>query len=519
MNKENRLEKITVNIIKIMFLILLVVLFLCSVFGNASVNPKEHTQYTNDNFIIHILCIIAISIIATVLVKKNIKINKKVAIITAVIWALCCTAWILMTQFQPRADQKYTMNAALEMRKGNFSALEEGGYLYIHPHQYGLTLYFYAVSFLFNENTFMAVQFINIIGLMVAYYSIYKTMEYINDNKETSKYIIVALLLFAPMAMYITFIYGNIMGLAFSMLAILFEIIYLKGEKKRYILLMALSIGLAVVFKSNYLVTMAAMVVLFMVEAIFRNKIKYIIPIVAIILSYIGGNCAVTCTMRAISHIDKNEGSPSIAYIAMGMQDGYMAPGWYNGYNKKVYVKNQYNNEIASEKSKESIKKSLEEFKEKPQNAVKFYSEKVVSQWNNPTFQSIWIHLGRKTEIKTNRIVKSIIKEKKIGRALVFYMNITQTLILFGAIMYVILEFKKLKIQELIYAIIFIGGFIFHLIWEAKCQYTITYFVLLIPYSVLGYRKLGQHLLKFYNFKVKKLKSHDTKDIIMEAEE
>ena len=33
---------------------------------------------------------------------------------------------------------------------------------------------------------------------------------------------------------------------------------------------------------------------------------------------------------------------------------------------------------------------------------------------------------------------------------------------------------------------IFIGGFIFHLFWEAKGQYTITYFVLLIPYCVKG---------------------------------
>ena len=35
--------------------------------------------------------------------------------------------------------------------------------------------------------------------------------------------------------------------------------------------------------------------------------------------------------------------------------------------------------------------------------------------------------------------------------------------------------------------ILFIGGFLFHLVWEAKGQYTITYFILLIPYAVAGY--------------------------------
>lgn len=84
-------------------------------------------------------------------------------------------------------------------------------------------------------------------------------------------------------------------------------------------------------------------------------------------------------------------------------------------------------------------------------------------------------------------------------------MNVVQTLVLFGTVMYFILNYKKIKIKELIFAIIFIGGFIFHLLWEAKCQYTITYFILLIPYTVLGYKCISEKLIKFYNIRIKKL--------------
>lgn len=35
-------------------------------------------------------------------------------------------------------------------------------------------------------------------------------------------------------------------------------------------------------------------------------------------------------------------------------------------------------------------------------------------------------------------------------------------------------------------ALIFIGGFVFHIFWEGKGQYTIPYFVLLFPYAVMG---------------------------------
>ena len=43
-----------------------------------------------------------------------------------------------------------------------------------------------------------------------------------------------------------------------------------------------------------------------------------------------------------------------------------------------------------------------------------------------------------------------------------------------------------MKLHRLLLPTIFIGGFLFHLFWEAKSQYTITYFVLLIPYCAKG---------------------------------
>ena len=519
MNEVGKLEKITTNIIKIIFLLIIAFLFLCSVFGSATVNAKEHTDYLSDNIVIHIISIMVVSAIAVLIRYKKIKINKKIMFITVLIWIIACVSWILMTKFQPRADQRYTINAAMQMRENNFSSLQKGGYLYIHPHQYGLTLYFYFVSFIFNFNTYLGVQFLNIFALLVAFFAIYKTMEQIHKSKEMSKQTVLALLLFVPIAMYITFIYGNIIGLACSSVAVMFEMFYLKNEKKRYIIGMAFFASMAVVLKSNYLIALIAMIILLICEAIFRKKLKYLIPIIALILFYILGSYGVKFTMKMISNVDANQGAPSIGYVAMGMQEGKMAPGWYNNYNKNIYVKNKYDAKVASEKAKENIKTNLEKFKNDPKYAANFYYEKTVSQWNNPTFQSIWVNLNRKAGVKKNRIVKSTLNNKRIGRVLVSYMNLFQTLILFGTLMYFVLNYKGIRIRELMFAIIFVGGFMFHLLWEAKCQYTITYFVLLIPYSVLGYKFIGENLIKFYNIRIKKLKSIETKDIISKVGE
>ena len=73
---------------------------------------------------------------------------------------------------------------------------------------------------------------------------------------------------------------------------------------------------------------------------------------------------------------------------------------------------------------------------------------------------------------------------------LVQYMDTMETIIFFGTLIYIVINFKKIKFKEMFFAIVFIGGFIFHIIWEAKCQYTITYFILIIPYAVKGYSTL-----------------------------
>lgn len=504
--KLEKLEKHTLNIVKAIFIVILLFLLIISIFDNSVVNKKEYTEYKSDYFIINVISIVTVSVLAAVIKIKNIKISKKFIIISTVIWLIACVLWVSMTQFQPRADQKYTLNSALEMKQNNFSSLEKGGYLYMNPHQYGLTLYFYMLSFIFNENTYLWVQIINILALLVGFYAIYRIIDLFYDDKNISRYTMLGLLLYVPIAMYVTFIYGNIIGFACSSLAIMFEVFYLKNEKKRNIAGMLIFAALAIAFKSNYLICLIAMIILLLLEAIFRKKIKYILPIIIICLSYILSLYGVRYAMKAISNVEANDGIPNITYVAMGMQEGQMAPGWYNEYNQKTYKKNKYNSEITTEKAKESINEHLETFKNDPKYALKFYYEKTASQWNNPTFQSVWVNQNRKTILRKNRIVKSIQKNNRIGKILVEYMNILQSLILFGALSYFILNYKNIKMIELIFPITFIGGFLFHLIWEAKCQYTITYFILLIPYSIVGYQCVADKLIKLYNVKVKKVK-------------
>lgn len=508
MNITDKLEHIATNIVKLIFFAIIAYLFYYSIVETSAIienkYTNEHTLFRKDNIILNITAIISVCIISVIIRKRRIKINKYVVFIITILWIATCVTWIFMTDLTPRSDQLQTLKVASKILQGNYAPLKKGGYLYIYPQQYGLTLYFCAIVSLFNESAYLIIQLINIFLLCIAYYSIYKIIQLLYNNEKISKCVFLALIAFAPISMYITFVYGNIIGLTFSCLSILFQIKYLQSEKKRYILPIAVFACLAVMLKSNYLINLVGILVVFIVEMIFRKKIKYIIPIISIIVCYIGMTHGVNYIMKSITGMERSEGTPMTTWVAMGMQEGPMAPGWYNEFNLNTYVKSGYDSDKASVKAQDSIQKSIEEFKNKPEYAREFFNKKILSQWNNPTFECIWIHLYRKTEQSYSPMVESVlIKDGKLGKLITGYADTMQSLILFGTCTYIILDFKKIKMKELIFAIIFIGGFLFHIVWEAKCQYAITYFVLLIPYSVLGYYKIGGKINKILKLRRK----------------
>ena len=53
---------------------------------------------------------------------------------------------------------------------------------------------------------------------------------------------------------------------------------------------------------------------------------------------------------------------------------------------------------------------------------------------------------------------------------------------------------KSLNDRMDLLIVTFVGGVLFHIMWEAKAQYTIAYFVLLVPLAINGFWKLIEKL-------------------------
>lgn len=503
MNKK--IEKILVYAIEIIFILLLCFLTIESIFKTCKIVSGEVTKYLWDNPFIHIVTISITIGIFILINREKIKLSKKTLWILIGIWFVISLIWVFTANIYPRADQKYIYKIAEQMRSGNFRGFEKGRYMYSNPHQSGLLLYEYILGFIFGSKNYLALQVVNILALLGAFYCIYKITRILFKEKKTSVTTIVGLFMFIPLWFYISFIYGNIIGLTLSMAGVLFALKYIENRSIKYIIFSAITIALAISAKSNYLITLIAVICILILDIISNKKWKNIIPIIILVVVYIIVKLAIPFAVRCITKTEESKGIPMLAYVEMGLEDGKRAPGWYNGYNRKVYRKNSYDYDKSSEAVKRKLNKSVDKFKNNPQYAGEFFYKKTVSQWNNPTFQAFWNNWGKRGKQDRSLPVKVLCGNNIVNTVITQYMNIFQTIILFGATAYMIIRFKKNDIKQLTFAIIFIGGFLFHLIWEAKCQYTITYFVLLIPYSVKGYIDLSKYIDdKIKNRKVQK---------------
>ena len=70
-----------------------------------------------------------------------------------------------------------------------------------------------------------------------------------------------------------------------------------------------------------------------------------------------------------------------------------------------------------------------------------------------------------------------------------FYQKANLLLITASSLIIIIQNRKKLSLEIIFLLTIFIGGFAFHILWEAKSRYIIPYIVILMPITAVEINK------------------------------
>ncbi|MBQ5560802.1 MAG: hypothetical protein IIT46_13670 [Lachnospiraceae bacterium] len=501
-NIKRKIMNICEMVIMLFFTCFVTVLFLGSVVGSYMVDINEHSYFKKNNSLL-VLCGCVVVLLFVLCVKNRItllskiKYKKIIWIIFLVFYGVGMCVFALYLGIKPRADQGKVIEVAMQMVKGDFSAFQKGGYMYIYPNQVGIVYFFYWITKRLHSLTGI-VTILNCLSVIITIIAIQGIGRVLKKDKEDYSFGIVAFL-FLPLHFYVTFIYGNLIGLALSMVGVWFTMLYLEEQKALFVIIAICSIAFSVVIKENYIIPMIGVLVVLLLDMIKQPKKLTLIFLLGCCGSTLLISSGVKWHTERIVGTNLSEGVPSLAWITMGIYDGDVTPGWCNGYNESVFRNNDCNQEKTKKQIAIDFSKQLSHWKTNPGKFINYLIKKNNSQWNNPTFECFWINSIslRKTEnIETKeygKIVNSLTDELG-NKLLVFFMDCYQSIVWFGTLCWLILERKKEIRQKLLPAIIFIGGFVFHTFWEAKCQYTFSYFLIIIPYSIVGLHLLSDKI-------------------------
>lgn len=463
------------------------------------VTYQEIIYYRTDNWLLALLFTMAILFLVCWGLKKDFlrKIPERPLLLTLLVYvAVISSLWAYATHSIPTADQKSVLDCAEGLIHGNYECMTPKGYLQYNRHQVGLTAFYelFSRTFTGGNVNYQAICAFNVCMIVGIFYELYLITKALTERKEV---IILELILSFGMfqlMMYSTFAYGLIPGLFFSLAGIFHLLRLLKSKCWKDGILMAFMLAIAVVLKSNYMIFVIAVGIILIGKAIAEKKGIYVLSVFLTLVIFLSINTAAQKTYESRTGMEFGDTIPNSAYLAMGMQDGAMAPGWFNGYNHVTYRLNDYDAEITDQISKQYIRERIGEFAKDPLECLKFYYYKIVSQWNEVTYECFWISTNAGNHSQELSKTVQDLYTGKLHTAAESGMNLYQFLMFFGTLITVWRLRKNKDLSKVILILCILGGFLFHILWEGKSQYIISYFPLFLPCAAAGLYAAGVFL-------------------------
>jgi hypothetical protein len=189
------------------------------------------------------------------------------------------------------------------------------------------------------------------------------------------------------------------------------------------------------------------------------------------------------------SGTDLGDAVPYSAWIYMGLSEAENAPGWYNIY-KSVYLYEaaDFDPEVTNKEAVSEIKDRLAYFADHKQYASNFFYRKIVSQWNETSYESIWNNQIRSQYKEKTGIAKWVCDKGQTDVEKI--MDIWTQLVFLGFFAGCLALFRKKNFLALMLPLMILGGFMYHCMSEAKSQYSLVYYILMAGFAGYGIIKL-----------------------------
>lgn len=501
------MNKICKGIIWRIALVLLIIVFMLNLIFTAHIDEYEFLKINinNINIIISIIFAVGIYVISYMLEKNKLsKISKGIiCAIIILVYLVMQIVWINCRASVPAVDQKTTYKFAVDMVE-NIDAISDTTYgvkmpnaIYMQCYQQQFTIAFlWSILFrIFSSTSYTVVQYFNAVCNCITILAIYLITKQISKMHKTNKYLAMILIItFATIPLLSTFVYGDESALAFSLLGVYFLMKYTETEKWRWNIISAICISISYLFRMNSLIFIIATFIYLGLDLIKEKaELKKIITKIVLIVIFVA-ICMIPASIVKNYFcqkydLDKKASFPATGYFLMGMTNGAGGiAGWYNFNTANMAYENL---QEAKEIYPIHIKAILEYYMKNPQKAIAFYVQKTASMWTENTYAGIYYNLSP-TFCDKNYEDKYDLDTKLTNcENYVYIYQKALILIIFGCSIIVVIKNRKNLSNELILLLtIFIGGFLFHTLWEAKSRYIIPYIIVLIPVAAVKIKEI-----------------------------
>lgn len=402
-------------------------------------------------------------------------------IVQVIFW--CGVAWALLVDAAPRADQAKVLESAAQWLRGDYSSLYFG-YMNLFPYQMGYAALLVPFVLLFGEGNFLAIQVFNAACIALTFWAVYKVSALLLGRETDGGKSVLLLSLGAWCAvMYSVWVYGNVPGNLLAVLALWFQLRWQKEGRSWWNLLFSgLCIGASILLKDFGLIFLAAQLILLTLHCIVHQKPQGLILLLAALLVWQGSMSLLLSWGAEKANHDMGKGVPLMANVVMGLsEEEGTTPGWYTGYNRDRFMELGFEREAAEEDARQELQKQIRRLTGDPAGAVRFFHQKTLSQWAEPTYQGLWFACSGQMAPPVQDFLYG-----SGQKPLVSLMNWYQSLVYAAAFGFLLARRRSLTLEQLLPGLIVLGGFLFQLFWEAKSQYVIQYFLLSIPYAAAG---------------------------------
>lgn len=385
------------------------------------------------------------------------------------------------------AQTFYSENEEEYLTKMSYAGVTINRYMEAYQQQIPLA-FVYSIFFkIINSPIRELIKVINIICSILIVFALYKISNILNKKYKINKSRVLTLILtFISLPMLSTFVYGDIPSIALCLYNIFFMMKYIETKTNKYIIFASICTMLAYMMRMNSLIFLIASVIYLVLnffeefnKKLWKEKLINILIIVIYISASIIPSSLIKTYYLDKYNLDKSKTYPNISYFLMAMEEGERCNGWYNekiaeyALKKGKAIEKEYLNEIRNR---------LDYFCQNPEYVIKFYIIKIASMWTENTYSAVNVNT-----IDSYEFLRDIVKP------LTFYQKVLLIFMSICSLIILIKNRNNISMEVIFLLTVFVGGFAFHILWEAKSRYIIPYIIVLIPIASISIENISQN--------------------------